>query len=297
MIPPVHAGHESWSLPVPVTVAVAFTALIYLRGWVRLRSLSPQSVPLWRLAAFMSGLVALWIPVGSPLEAFDHNLLTVHMVQHILLMAIAPPLILLGAPALPFMHAFPQRFVRGALISLLRWPLVRRLGRILTHPVFAWLAATAALMGWHVPAVFQLGLSSKPWHQAQEACFFATGLLFWWPVVQPWPSVARWPRWRMPLYLFFATLPCDALSGFLAFCDRVIYSSYLAAPRHFFISALQDQQCAAALMWVCATFIYLIPAVVITFQLLSPPTTHAAEQTQAGLYRTAAQTLPAEEVV
>jgi putative membrane protein len=74
----------------------------------------------------------------------------------------------------------------------------------------------------------------------------------------------------VPLYLFLATLPCDILSAFLAFCGRVVYPSYLAAPRLLDLSPLQDQECAGALMWVSVTFIYLIPAVIITVQILSP---------------------------
>ena len=78
------------------------------------------------------------------------------------------------------------------------------------------------------------------------------------------------PRWSVPLYLFLATLPCDTLSAFLAFCDRVVYPSYLATPRRFGISPLGDQELAGALMWVCVTFIYLLPAVIVTVELLSP---------------------------
>ena len=279
-----HAASESWSLPVPVTLALVTAAFIYFRGWFRLRRVFPNAISAWRLAAFVSGLLSLWIPLASPLRGFDHDLLTMHMVQHILLMAVAPPLILLGAPVVPFLCGLSDRFVSITLVPFLRWPPMQGLGRILTHPVFAWLAATATLIGWHVPAVFRLGLRSDSWHEVQHACFFVTGLLFWWPVVQPWPSVARWPRWHIPLYLFLATLPCDALSAFLAFCDRVVYPSYLAAPRLSDLSALQDQQCAGALMWICATFVYLVPAVVITIQLLAPATTGPAEQTQADLH-------------
>lgn len=293
MIPAVHA-HQPWSLPVPVTLVLVLTAFAYSRGWVRLRSLFPGVISVWQLAAFMSGLFALWIPVGSPLKALDHDLLTIHMVQHILLMTVAAPLILLGAPILAFVHALPQRLVRATLVPILRRAPIASLGRLFIQPVFGWLAAMLVLIGWHVPAVFALGLSSDLWHQVQHACFFATGLLFWWPVVQPWPSVSTWPRWRVPLYLFLATLPCDALSAFLAFCDRVVYSSYLTAPRLFHISPLQDQQCAGALMWVCATLIYLVPAVVVTMQLLSPPRTYPAEQTQAVLHRISARPLASD---
>ncbi len=275
---PVQAHLETWSLPIPLTLALVLAAFVYWRGWFGLRKAFPQAISVWQLVAFMSGLFSLWIAVGSPLAAFDHYLLSIHMVLHVLLMTVAAPLILLGAPALPFLRRFPRPFDRDAVGLFLLRPPVQALGRILNHPVFCWLAAMVVLIAWHVPAVFELGRRSHFWHGVEHACFFAAGLLFWWPVVQPWPSVARWPRWGIPLYLFLATLPCDALSAFLAFCDRVVYSHYLTAPRLFSISPLQDQQCAGALMWVCATFVYLIPAVVVTIQILSPPGTHLVEQ-------------------
>jgi hypothetical protein len=72
------------------------------------------------------------------------------------------------------------------------------------------------------------------------------------------------------LYLFLATLPCDILSGFLVFSDRVAYPAYLAMPRHFTFSVLEDQQFAAALMWTAVTLIYLVPAAILSTRLLSP---------------------------
>jgi cytochrome c oxidase assembly factor CtaG len=118
--------------------------------------------------------------------------------------------------------------------------------------------------------VFEAALRNDWLHDLEHACFLGAGLLFWWPVVQPWPSTARWPRWSVPLYLFAATLPCDALSGFLAFCDRVVYVSYNSAPRLLNIPPLEDQQLAASLMWICVTIILLVPAVIVTMQILSP---------------------------
>ena len=87
-------------------------------------------------------------------------------------------------------------------------------------------------------------------------------------MIPSWPSVSE-PGWSTVLYLFLATLPCDALSAFLAFCGRVVYPAYQAVPRRFVITTLQDQECAGALMWVAVTFAYLIPAVIITIRLLS----------------------------
>ncbi len=268
---PVHAALE-----VPVTCVVAVVAFGYARGWLRVRSCFPQACSVWRFGAFMTGMFSLWVAVGSPLASFHHTFLTVHMVQHVVLMGVAPPLVLIGAPALPLLYGVPWCAVRRPLARLLHDPPIQRLRGALTHPVVCWLAPAIALVGWHVPAVFELAARSSWWHGVQAASFFATGVLFWAPVVlQSLPGWATWPRWSIPLYLFAATLPCDVLSAFLVFCDRVVYPSYLAAPRLWNLSPLRDQQCAGALMWVSVTFLYVVPAAVTTIQLLSPPRTAA----------------------
>jgi cytochrome c oxidase assembly factor CtaG len=153
----------------------------------------------------------------SPLAALGHELLTAHMAQHLLLMTVAAPLILLGAPAITLLNGLPRPFVNRVLKPLVRWPVVHKLERIVAHPLFCWLGSTAAVIGWHIPSLFQLGVRTEKWHEVEQGCFFNAGLLFPLPVVQPWPSVARWPRWSVPLYLFLATLLCDGLSAFLAF--------------------------------------------------------------------------------
>lgn len=273
------AAIELWSPSLGVASILSLAAFFYCRGWLRLRRNVPRnSISLLRLAAFLGGLLLVWVAVASPLAALDEALLSIHMVQHLTLMVIAPPLILLGNPAPALLQGLPRRAVRFLWGLLFRSNPVEWLAGILTRPLVCWGAAMSALIGWHLPAVFELGLRSDMWHEAEHACFLATGLLFWIPVIQPWPSVAKWPRWSIPLYLFFATLPCDALSAFLAFCDRVVYPSYLSAPRVFGISPLGDQQCAGALMWACTTFAYLLPAVIITIQILSPAPARLEQQ-------------------
>jgi len=263
-------SHVHGGFPPLFTLVLIVVALVYSRGWYRLQKAFPKALSGWRVVAFMGGLISTWSAAGSPVAALDHQLLTAHMAQHLLLMTVAAPLILLGAPAIVLLHAFPQHFLRSIQGTFLRWPLVQWFGRIVTHPVFCWLAATAAVIGWHVPSLFELGMQSETWHEIEHVCFLAAGLLFWWPVVQPWPSLARWPEWGIPLYLFIATLPCDALSAFLTFCGRVVYPHYVSEHRLLDISALGDQECAGALMWVWVTFVYLAPAAVITIQMLSP---------------------------
>src|ERR1700739_3009060 len=266
----VQNAFTSWTAPIPLTLTLVVCALLYLRGWRRLRFSATDVIPAWRAASFLAGVLLVWLAIGSPLALLDAQLLTVHMMQHLLLMTIAPALIWIGAPLMPVLHGLPQKLVQSVLGPFLRWPVAQAAGRVLSDPAVCWLAAAAALVGWHIPAAFNLALQSEGLHIAEHASFLAAGFLFWWPVIQPWPSVPVWPRWSILLYLFAATLPCDILSAYLAFCERVVYPAYASAPRLFGLSALEDQECAGALMWTCVTLAFLVPAVQITVQLLSP---------------------------
>src|SRR5271154_3230386 len=278
MIADTQALLRSWSPPEMVNASLCLATIFYMRGWIRIRAAMPTLISAWRLTAFLAGVAGIWLAIGSPLEAFDEVSLTVHMVQHLLLMSLSSPLILLGWPALPLLHGLPQWVGRSIVGPVSSSEFFKSLASAVTHPVICWLAAAFALVGWHIPGVFDASLRWDWLHELEHASFLATGLLFWWPVVQPWPSTNRWPRWLIPLYLFCATLPCDVLSAFLAFCDRVVYVPHLSGPRMFGISPLQDQEGAAALMWVSVTFILLVPAIVVTMEILSPMKAHWAEK-------------------
>lgn len=263
-----HAQMLSWFLPLAITSTLVITALVYLRGWTSLRSAFPTLIGGGRLAAFMSGLVFVWTAVASPLAALDHHSLTIHMMKHLLLMTVAAPLILAGAPVFTLVCGLPKLFIKtypplGSLPA--RW-----LERCLRAPVLCWLAGTMAVIGWHLPRAFQLGMRSHGIHLLEDLSFLVAGLLFWWPIVQSPPGAASSPRWSMAVYLFLAALPCDVLSAFLVFCNRLVYPFYMSAPHLFRLLPLEDQECAGALMWVWVTFAYLTPAVAITVQMLSP---------------------------
>lgn len=286
MPPHVHVASDSQAFPLWLTLALLLGASLYVRGWLHLRSTSATVIPAWRASSFHFGLLLIWAALGSSVASYDHELLTFHMVQHLLLMTFAPALILLGEPIQAFWNGGPQ-FARNALVRIFVCPSVYRLARMLTKPALCWSASALTLVGWHIPTLFTLGLKSEMWHSTEQASFLGAGLLFWWPVVRPWPSSSALPQWSILLYLFFATLPCDILSGFLVFSDRVAYPVYSSMPQHFGFSVLADQQCAGALMWTCVTAIYLVPAAILTTRLLLPTSCRREKSLQSDLGRVA----------
>src|SRR5260221_413439 len=280
MSPHVHFDYGSSEFPVALTLSLLLAASVYLRGWIHHRSVSVSGIPAWRAGSFFLGMFFVWTAVGSPLAAYDHSLLTFHMVKHLLLMTFAPLLILLGEPMRVFWDGMPW-LARSLFGHFAQRALVEQFARIVTSLALCWTVSALTLIAWHVPAMFALGMRSESWHMVEQILFFSAGLLFWWPVIQPWPSASTGPRWSLLLYLFLATLPCDILSGFLVFADRVVYPGYFSTPRLSGFSVLEDQQCAAALMWTCVTLVYLVSAAIICSRLLAPRTSHQQDLQQS----------------
>jgi cytochrome c oxidase assembly factor CtaG/polyferredoxin len=261
----------SWALPFWPTLALFLTGVVYWRGWRAARLTRPQELPGWRAACFLAGLTSVWLAIASPLDALGGWLLLAHMGQHLVLMSVAPPLLLLGNPSVPLLRGLPRSWVRDGLGPLFSERPLRVAFRFLTHPATAWISMNAAYLGWHVPAAYELALRYDAWHQAEHACFLFTSLIFWWNVLEPWPAHARWSRLAMVPYLIAADVVNTALSAFLVFSGRVLYPTYAAMPRLFGMSAAQDQAAAGSFMWVAGSAIYWVPAIAITFRLLSRP--------------------------
>jgi cytochrome c oxidase assembly factor CtaG len=260
---------RSWSIPPAATFAIALSAIVYLRGWWLLRRAGSPNIPRWRAVTFLLGLLSLWVALASPMDVFNSFVLTAHMLQHMMLMMVAPPLLLLGAPLVPMVRGLPVFAAREFAGPLVNWSVAKRIGTTLTNPVLALILMGVAMFAWHTPALYELALRSPTWHQTEHACFLLASLIFWWPVVQPWPSRGQWPRWAMVPYLLIADLQNTVLSAILAFSDRVLYPSYSVVPRVFGFSALEDQVAAGAIMWVVGSIAFVIPAVVIAVQCLS----------------------------
>ena len=266
-----------WDIPWIVTSWLALSVIIYVRGWARVRRTRPEQFPIWRLLTFLAGIVAVFVAVASPLDTFSESLLFMHMAQHFVLMSVGPPLIILGAPVVPILRGLPVWIIR-MLRPVFAAHVFHTAGRFLTRPRVAWLAMNASYIAWHIPRANEFALASENWHNVEHACFFFTNLMFWWPIIQPWPSHSVQSRWLLVPYLMLADIVNTGVSAFLCFSGRLLYPSYGEIPRPFALSALNDQIAAGAFMWVCGSMVFLLPVFGVVMRILSSPAVSREEQ-------------------
>lgn len=257
-----------WDIPLGVTCALVAVGVIYVRGWLALRRTRPATLPVWRFVAFLTGLLALFIAVSSSLDIFSETLLFMHMAQHFVLMSVAPPLIVLGSPFVPMLRGLPRWLVRMVGGPLFRSPILHQARRFLSRLPIAWLAMNLTYVGWHIPKAYEFALSAESWHNFEHLCFFLTSVLFWWPILLPWPSRRTFGQWRIIPYLLTSDLVNTGLSAFLCFCGRLLYPSYALPERPFGIDALRDQVAAGAFMWVFGSLVFVVPAIYLTVHTL-----------------------------
>jgi cytochrome c oxidase assembly factor CtaG len=295
MSPTLDAFLRSWPSDPWLLAALGVTALVYLRGWLALRRRDEGRWPVARLAAFAGGLVVLFLALASPIEPFAGLLLQVHMVQHLLLMMVAPPLLWLGAPMLPMVRGLPRPIPTYWVVPLLRMRTLRGVFGRATHPAVVLPVFVAVTWLWHVPRLYEAALGWGSLHYLQHVCFLASALLFWYPVVRPDPARPRWSPWLLVPCLLLADVSNTVLSALLTFSPRVIYPHYERMPRLGFggASALDDQATAGVIMWVPGSLVFLVPLFAIGLRLLlGEPRPAPARRAVAGRPRTAAAPPP-----
>jgi cytochrome c oxidase assembly factor CtaG len=258
-----------WDIPLGVTSALVAVCVIYVRGWTALRKTRSATLSHWRLISFLSGMFALFVAVSSPLDTYSETLLFMHMAQHFVLMSVAPPLIVLGSPVVPILRGVPRWVLHVLAAPLLRSSALRRAREFVSHLPVAWLAMNLAYVCWHIPGAYEFALSSEVWHNFEHLCFFLTSILFWWPIVLPWPSHRRFDRWILIPYLLTSDLVNTGVSAFLCFSGRLLYPSYALVQRPFGIDALKDQITAGAFMWVFGSLVFVVPSMILTSRALA----------------------------
>jgi cytochrome c oxidase assembly factor CtaG len=259
---------HGWQFDAPAAAVLA-TAGLYALG------MDGATLPRRRAARarwFALGMLALVVALASPVEAYDDTLLWVHMVQHLLLLTVAPPLILLGRPGVTCWRALPldaRRRGARALAHGRAWAPLRAAVRVLTTPPVALGLFIATMAVWHVPALFDATLRSAGVHDLEHGLFLLTGLLLWACVIDSPPVRSRLTSPARAAYAAIAMVACWLLALVLGLASTPFYAGYAGLPsRPGGISALADQHIAAGIMWVPGSIPFVLAVALLAYRWL-----------------------------
>lgn len=252
----------TWQFEPTVLLGVALGLGLY--GWGMRYSLAAglaSHLPAWRWLCFLAGLLSVFIALESPIDTWAGIYLWAHMVQHVLLLYVAAPLLLFGAPMMPIWRAVPLEARRKSLRWLMLHPRPRRcmlaLGRLMERPRVVWVLFVGDYLVWHTPLLYDGALSNPSVHYLEHLCFLGTGLLFWSQVIASAPLKPRMPYPARAAYIFLAGFATQFVSMALIYSNRPIYSYYLHVARPVGgISVLTDQTAAAAIMDIFGLVLY-----------------------------------------
>ncbi len=251
---------DLFGFEIQVSVAVGCVSLVALYlmavgpgrrrfGW------SEVGAERWRVACYLVGVGVIFFALNGPLhELSEEFLFSAHMVQHMLLMLIMPPLLVMGLP--PWL-------VRRAIER----PGVFRIARLLTHPVLAFAAYNLVFIGWHMPPMYNAALTNHDLHILQHLMFMSVAVMMWWPVVNPVPELERIPTGPLlMMYVFAFGVPSTILSAFITFSEEMLYPWYELAPRVTALSPLQDQRLGGLIMWIPGMLIFWVAITAVYFR-------------------------------
>jgi cytochrome c oxidase assembly factor CtaG len=255
---------QSWSWEPFVLLGLLISAGLYAQG-VRLlwRRVGPgRAVTYWQLLAFSLGLGTVFVALISPLNAVSRALFSAHMIQHLLLIVVAAPLLVLGDPLVPLLWGLPKK-ARHAVGGWWKSAgLLRSAWHGLSQPLVVWSLYTVSLWVWHLPALYQAAIERVFVHELEHLSFLGTALLFWWIVIQP-SGHRRLGHGAAILFVFTTALHSGALGALLTFARTPLYPVYSSTVAAWNLTILGDQQLAGLIMWVPTGIVYLLTALIL----------------------------------
>jgi len=267
-LPPLDAGTAltTWAFDAPLTAVLFAAAALYLAGVGAVNRRHPGSpVPWRRPVAWLAALLVLAVALESSVDVYAEALFSVHMLQHLLLIAIVAPLFALSAPVTLAMRVASPPVRNGVLLPLLR----SRPFALLTHPVVGWLAFAAVMWISHFSPLFDASLENPLVHEFEHALYLGSAALFWWPVVAADPIRHRL-SWSARIVYLGSALPWNSFLGVaIYFAPAVLYPHYTTVARTWGPTPLLDQQIAGAVMWVGGDLAFLIALLLVVAGLLA----------------------------
>lgn len=253
-----HGGEFSWTR-FEVHVSTAIGCILWLAAYyhivVRWRPAGEPRVPAIQQLSFIGGTLLLFLSLNGPIHDLSDNFLfSAHMIQHLIITLIVPPLWLMGLPEWALRPVFRYRTGLAA-------------ARALTGPVVAFLVYNVVFVGWHFPAMYNWALVDHNVHILQHMMFIGAAMLLWWPIVDPLPELSRMEAPVRLLYMGVLGIPMSIVSAIITFAERAMYPWYAEAPRVFeSLSAVDDQQLGGVIMWVPGMLVFWIALTIVFFR-------------------------------
>jgi cytochrome c oxidase assembly factor CtaG len=265
-----HDLWRAWTAAPGVLGGCLLGAVLYVRGVRAIRRRAgTRLVAPWRTRSFGLAIAALLVALVSPLDALAGSLFSAHMVQHLLLVMVAAPLLVLGDPMTAMLWALAPRARRVVGLWWRRRRGLRAAWRAIASPGGAWVLHVIALWMWHVPSLYDGAVADGAVHVLEHMTFLVTALLFWWV-----PFKAHGRRigaGTALIYLFGAVLQGTILGALLALARHPLYAAHFGTTRAWGLTPLEDQQLAGLLMWVPAGLVYLAALVPLALRVLRGP--------------------------
>ena len=260
---------SQWSFSFFVLISLGAVLVVYFWGTRRLSLRSNRKssgkIKKW---AFGGSLAALLVALISPVDVYSNDLFFVHMIQHLLLVMVAAPLIRIASPMAEYLWGLPEA-IRGPIGNMLaKKGLIRVFLYGVTTPLVAWILFAIVMWVWHVPEIYDMALKSKGLHNFEHITMFFVGIVFWWPVLGS-PVLFRQLAFPLRfLYLFLALMQNVILAAILTYTDTAIYRFYVDSPLHWGISSTTDQQLGGVIMWIIGSMMFAGVTIVLLYMWL-----------------------------
>ncbi len=249
---------KAWNFAPSIVIGLLIAGIGYYLALRQLAANRRRLPPIWQIASFYAGLVAVAIALLGPIDGFNDELFLMHMLQHLLLMQVAAPLVLLGRPVQVALRAISVKRSGPVLKTVLRPRVVRTGLTVLTAPLVATIAFNANLILWHVPNMYDTALKNGTIHDLEHAMFFGFALLFWWPIIDPVPRHHKMPKHWAIAAIFLTMVVGIGIGAILTLAQSLIYPFYATTAKPWGLSPMVDQQIGGLIMWVGGGFLYLL---------------------------------------